>query len=111
MMQYIVIIFGVLIFRLNFFTIHGIVGTALKDCKIKFEGFDWQDIDDCDKTSFNRSWSGGMASVDNIHIDFNIGDIYNIWIMTFKYIPDKDYQSPIPNPHYIFFIYFIIYIY
>ena len=94
MMQYIVIIFGVLIFRLNFFTIHGIVGTALKDCKIKFEGFDWQDIDDCDKTSFNRSWSGGMASVDNIHIDFNIGDIYNIWIKAFNNVPyDKDYED------------------
>ena len=94
MKQNIIIFFSILIFQLNSFTIHGIIGTALKDCKIKFEGFDWKDIDDCDKTDFNRSWSGGSAGVGDTHIEFNIGDIYNIWIKAYNYVPiHSDYED------------------
>ena len=94
MKQNIIIFFSILVFQLNSFTIHGIIGTSLKDCKIKFEGFDWQDIDDCDKTDFNRSWSGGNAGVSDTHIEFNIGDIYNIWIKAYNNVPyHSDYED------------------
>ena len=94
MKQYILIIFSVLIFPLNSFTIHGIIGTSLKDCKIKFEGYDWKDIDNCYKTEFDKGWSGANVGVDNIHIDYNIGDIYNIWIKAFNYVPySTDYED------------------
>ena len=84
------IIFFFFIFQSNSFTIHGIIGTSLKDCKIKFHDFDWQNIDDCDKTEFNTSWSGDDVEVRNIHIDYNIGDIVNIWIKAFNNVPYKE---------------------
>ena len=93
MNQYIMIIFVVLIFQLNSFTIHGIIGTSIKNCQIKFEGSDWQYIDNCYTTAFNRSWSGANVYHDNIHIDFNIRDIYNIWLKVYNYLPYSDYED------------------
>lgn len=91
MKQYIIFIFCTFIFQLNSFTIHHIEGTTLKVCKIKFHDFDWQDIDNCDKTEFNTSWPGSDARVANIHIDYNIGDIINVWIKAFNNVPyEKD---------------------
>jgi len=77
----------ILISQSNLLTINGIIGTALKDCKIKFMDFDWQNIDDCDTTSFNRSWGGGVAGAIDIRINYNIGDIINIWIKAFNNVP------------------------
>ena len=65
----ILFLFSIFIFQSNSFTIHKIGGTSLKDCKIKFHDYDWIDIDDCDRTTFNDSWGGGEVSVENIHID------------------------------------------
>jgi hypothetical protein len=75
----IILFFCIFIFQSNSFTIHGIIGTSLKDCKIKFHDFDWQNIDDCDKTEFNTSWSGADAEVLNIHIDYEYREYTSNW--------------------------------
>ena len=86
----IIFFFCIFIFQSNSFTIHALGGTSLKDCKIKFHDFDWQNIDNCDKTEFDMSWPGADAEVANIHIDYNIGDIINIWIKAFNNVPYQE---------------------
>ena len=70
----------VFIFKSNSFTIHKIHGNNLKDCRIKIQNLDWYNIKDCDQTEFDEGWGGETYIADNLHYDYNLGDIFNIWI-------------------------------
>jgi len=87
-------LFYILFLQINSLTIHYIGGSSLKDCRIKFHTFPWQEIDNCDKTEFDTGWSGGEASVNNIHIDYNLGDMIYIIIKAFNNVPyQQEYED------------------
>ena len=45
------------IYSLN---IHKIEASSLKVCEIKFPNEYWLEIENCYKTNFNKTWSGGI---------------------------------------------------
>ena len=73
--------------EINSLNIYNIVGTSLKECKIKFHNQDWLEIDDCDKTSFDQGWSGDNRGADDLFIDYNLGDKVEISIKLFNNVP------------------------
>ena len=87
MKQIILFLFFVFIFKSHSFTIHKIHGDKLKDCKIKIQNLDWYNLEDCDKTEFDEGWGGDTYIADNLHYDYNLGDIFNIWIKVFNNLP------------------------
>ena len=92
MQNNIIFLFCIFIFQSNSFTIRYMGGSSIKNCKIKFHNYEWFDIDDCDRTQFNTGWGGGESSINNIHIDYNLGDIINVWIKAFNNVP-LDYED------------------
>ena len=87
MRKQIIYLFFILIFKSNSFTIHFIGGFYIKECKVKFHNFDWYTVDDCDKTEFDPSWSGAEVGYRDIRINYNIGDVINIWLKVFNNLP------------------------
>lgn len=85
----VILIFLMLILQFNSFTIHKISGTSLQDCKIKVYDRDWESIANCDQTDFNPDWSGGSVNVEDININYNLGDKIYVWIKVFNKLPEN----------------------
>ena len=78
------------IYSLN---IHKIQGSSLKVCEIKFPNEYWLEIENCYKTNFNKTWSGGIKETNNLFIDYNLGDRVNISIKSFYNLPSYDFED------------------
>ena len=74
--------------------VHQLIASSLKDCKIKFHNQSWLDVDDCDRTNWNKSWPGTYRETYGLYIDYNIGDKLNVTVKFYNNLPPyKDYCS------------------
>ena len=69
--------------------VHQIIASSLKDCKIKFPNQSWLDVDDCDRTTWDKSWEGAMRET-YLYIDYNIGDKLNVTVKFYNNLPPFD---------------------
>ena len=66
------------------------MASSLKDCKIRFLNESWIDIDNCDRKNFDPSWKGGMEQINNLNLDYNLGDKLYVTIKFFNNVPVYD---------------------
>ena len=88
-------LFLILLTKIYSLNIHKIMGDKLKECKIKFHNQDWLDIDDCDKTNFDKSWGGGKKETTDLFIDYKLGEKVNILIKVFNNLPLSSNDDPV----------------
>ena len=73
--------------------VHYLFASSLKDCKIKFPNQSWLDVDDCDRTTWDKDWEGALRET-YLYIDYNIGDKLNITVKFYNNLPPfVDYCS------------------
>ena len=53
------------------------------------------DIDDCDKTNFDKSWGGGKKETTDLFIDYILGEKVNILIKVFNNLPLSSNDDPV----------------